>query len=286
MKKVLLVLALFLFCVSVPMVSAVERSPLRVGVGACYMGGAPGAAIDMLSDYPQGLLGVKDLYLRIGLGYADTKGLSITEDKDYRKFTPLYIDAVYYLYEDTYIGGGLNYTVKVSDSETGNIGVDLYLGMENNIGIPAKLVSEIGYSSLRRMDKDAFEGLWLMVGLRFDLVPASTAPAAVTPAPAPEVVPAPAPEVVPVATPETVIKATPEQIAGIRAEITALESKLVKEQDYVAVLDQKIARVTAAGGGKAKLAELASLRADALERVWVTQVGLDNKKALGSMMQQ
>jgi len=280
--KMVFVLAILLFCVSVPMVSsAVERSPLKVGVGACYMGGTPGAAVDMLSE-----IGVKGLYLRLGLGYTDTKSLSITEDKDWRKFTPLYIDAVYYLYEDTYIGGGLNYPVKVSDNDTGNFGVDIYLGMENNIGIPAKLITEIGYSSLRRMDKDAFEGLWLMVGLRYDLVPASTAPAAVTPPPPPPPAPAPAPETVPAATPETVVKATPEQIAGIRAEIIALESELVKEQDYVAVLDQKIARVTAAGGGKAKLAELASLRADALERVWVTQVELDNKKALGSMMQQ
>ena len=170
MKKVLLVVSLFLFCVSVPMVSsAVERSSLRVGAGAFYMGGAPGAAVDMLSDYPQGLLGVKDLYLRVGLGYTDTKSLSVTEDKDNRKFTPLFCDMVYYFDKDMYIGGGLNYSIKVSDSEIGNFGVDLYVGMETEIGIPAKLVSEIGYSSLNRTGKDNFEGLWLMVGLRYGL---------------------------------------------------------------------------------------------------------------------
>ena len=285
MKKVLLVLALLLFCVSVPIVSsAVERSPLRVGIGACYIGGTPGAAIDMLSEF-----GVKGLYLRVGLGYTDTKSLSIGTDKEDRKFTPLYIDAVYYLYEDTYIGGGLNYPVKVSDKDTGNFGVDLYVGMENNIGIPAKLITEIGYSSLRRMDKAAFEGLWLMVGLRFDLVPASAAPAAVTPpapAPAPEVVPAPAPEVAPVASPETVKKATPEQIANLNAVITVLEAELVKEQDYVKVLDQKIESVKAAGGDKTKLAGLDSLRTDAEQRVWIIQAKLDDKKAQKQMLQQ
>jgi hypothetical protein len=149
--------------------SAVERSPLRVGAGAFCIGGTPGAAIDMLSDYPQGLLGVKDLYLRVGLGLTDSKSLSITEDKDYRKFTPLFVDAVYYLDKDIYIGGGLNNSVKVSDSDIGSFGVDLYLGMETEIGIPAKLVSEIGYSSLNRLGKDNFEGLWLMVGLRYGL---------------------------------------------------------------------------------------------------------------------
>jgi len=173
MKKVLLVLALLLFCVSVPVVSsAVERAPLRVGegfAGASYIGGTPGTAFDILSDYPQSLLGVKDLYLRVGLGYTDTKSLSISAGKDYRKFMPLYIDAVYYLYENIYIGGGLNYPIKVSDKDTGNIGVELYVGRETEIGFPVKLTSEIGYSSLRRMNKDAFEGLWLMVGLRYDL---------------------------------------------------------------------------------------------------------------------
>jgi len=281
MKKVLLVVSLFIFCVSVPMVSsAVERSPLRIGAGACYIGGTPGVAIDMLSE-----LGVKDLYLRVGLGYTDTKSLSVTEDKDNRKFLPLFVDAVYYLDKNSYIGGGLNFPLKVSDSDVGSFGVDLYLGMENDIGIPAKLISEIGYSSLNRLGKDNFEGLWLMVGLRFDLAPVSKAPAAVTPPPPPPA-PAPAPEVAPVPAPETVKKTTPEEMMAIRAEIAALEAELKKAQDYVTVLDQKIARVTAAGGDKAKLADLNYLRADAAQRAWVTQVQLDSKKAQESTMQQ
>jgi len=304
MKKVL-VLSLLLLCFTVSMVYAVERSPLRVGVGGCYIGGTPGVAIDMLSDTQ-----IKDLYLRVGLGLTDSKAESLlSENKDYRKFTPLFCDAVYYLDKNSYIGGGLNYSLKVSDSEIGNFGVDLYLGMENDIGIPAKLVTEIGYSSLNRLGKDNFEGCWLMVGLRYDLVPVSNAPAAVTPtpapapapAPAPEVAPAPAPEVVPapivapaatpevapVATPETVTppapKATPEELAAIRAEIAGLEADLVKAQSYVNTLDQKIA---AAAGDQAKLSTLNSLKSDAVLRVNTVQQQLDSKKAQESTMQQ
>jgi len=272
MKKTL-VLSIMVFCVFVPPVMAADRPEQVLSIGAGYFGGMPGASIDLMSHVPKSVLGTNDLYIRVGLAGTDSKVL--TPEKDWRKFLPLYIDAVYYLYEGTYIGAGLNYPIKVTDKETGNTGGEIYLGMDMDIGIIGKAYIEAGWGALRRSEGDHFEGLQGMIGWRYDLVPASTAPAAVTPPPPP----APTPEVAPVATPETVTKATSEQIASLEAEITALEAELVKAQDYVKVLDQKIANVKAAGGNKAKLADLAYLRTAASERVWVTQVKLDAKKA-------
>jgi hypothetical protein len=290
MKK-FLVLSIMIFCVFVPLAIAANRPDQVLSLGAGYFGGMPGLSIDLMSHVPRSVLGTNDLYIRVG--FAGTDSNVLTPDKDWRKFLPLYVDAVYYLYGDTYFGIGLNYPIKVTDDEVGNIGGEAYLGMDMDIGILGKAYIEAGWGALRRTEGDHFEGLHGMIGWRYDLIPASEAPAAVTPpppppapAPAPEVVPAPSPEVAPAATPETVTKATPEQIARIQAEITALEAELVKAQDYVKVLDQKIARVTAAGGDKAKLADLNYLRADAAQRAWVTQVQLDSKKAQESTMQQ
>jgi len=318
--KIKYILVIILFCAFVLPAAAAGRPEQVIGLGAGYFGGMPGASIDLFTHIPGSWLGTNDLYSRVGLAVADSRAL--TPDKDWCRFIPLYIDAVYYLQEDMYIGTGLNYPLKVSENETGNIGYELYLGMEKDTGIMGKIFGEIGCGSLRRSEGDPFEGLQCMIGWRYDAIPAPAAAKAVIEETRENTIAEALPSSSPVlsatqeinALPPSVpvlsvtqeintlppsvpvlsvtqetnalppsIPASTQEINSVTAEIEALGAELIKAQDYVALLDNKIEKATGSGDNK-KLSNLNYLKSDAVDRVKLINSQIEEKKAKGSLL--
>jgi len=170
MNKIL-VLFVMVLCMFASSALAAGRPDQVLSVGAGYFGGMLGGSSDLMLHVPGSLLGTNDLYIRAGL--AGTDSYVVAPAKVWHTFLSLYVDAVYYFYEDKYIGAGFNYPIRVSDNETGDTGSEIYFGMDMNMGIIGKTYIEAGWGSLRLTDGDQYEGLQCMIGWRYDLAPAS-----------------------------------------------------------------------------------------------------------------
>jgi hypothetical protein len=125
--------------------------------GAYALGG------DLIYRMP--VLGLKRVYLKAGMAIVDTK--SLTPTMAWRKFAPLQLDGILYLSDIYYVGGGINYPVKVSDGLTPNWGAQVYIGANHYTG-DGRLYADFGYSVLRIKDHPSFKGMHAMVGYRYD----------------------------------------------------------------------------------------------------------------------
>jgi len=107
---------------------------------------------------------------KLGLGYASGN------DKNSNNFkaVPIYFDGVISLPMggmDTYIGGGLNYTVKVGAAGTGQLGGEAYVGIQGDLGLAggSKTYAQVGVGALRSSNRSTGLSLQLLVGQKIML---------------------------------------------------------------------------------------------------------------------
>ncbi len=111
---------------------------------------------DVILDDPIGMgewvgLSKKAVKYRIGLGYTQGKD---TKEKEW-KSVPIFVDGLIMIPAEalegieSYIGGGLNYVVTRSGSKSGDLGGQIYVGMQGDIGLGGKSFVELGYEILR-----------------------------------------------------------------------------------------------------------------------------------------
>jgi hypothetical protein len=113
-------------------------------------------------------LSEKAISYRIGLGGAS--GNDINDNTI--KAIPLFVDGILNLPADmmggleTYVGGGLNYTLYGTDRKVGTYGAEIFVGMQGDIGLGSKSMLEVGYEAVRCGDtnKRSAKGLSIMVG--------------------------------------------------------------------------------------------------------------------------
>lgn len=141
-----------------------------------YMAGSnslTGIRGDFILDDPLALggivgLGANAVNYRLGLGYMtgkDNNGASMTA-------IPLLFDGVLNLPADmlggvqSYIGGGVNYTVYGSEKTAGTYGGQVFLGFQGDIGLGGNSYAELGYSIVRSGNtvKHSAKGLSIAVG--------------------------------------------------------------------------------------------------------------------------
>ena len=260
MKKLFVVLATVVFCLSLPSAASAERANQMISIGGGCFGNMTAAGAEILYRRPFNFFDSDNVYGKMGLAVADS--LNIYPAKDWRRFLLLYVDGIIYYSDNAYLGGGLNFPLKVSDDEVGNLGGELYLGVDLPIYHRGKIYAELGYSIVRRINFERYEGVHFMVGWRYELVPA--------PAPkkeaATEIQPAepavPSPEAAAIEIRSASAEAQREKTMS---EIIELKGELEKAENYVSQLDNKIVK---AKNGKAtkKVLELKTLKLDAVMR--------------------
>jgi LysM repeat protein len=141
-----------------------ERPKQMIGLGGGFFGGMSGAMSEM------DLLMSEDLYLRVGIAVTDS--LNLSPNKDWRRFAPLCFDAVYYFDRNYYFGGGLNYSIKISDDERPSLGGEAFIGLEFPVYDRHRIYGELGYSVAARAVGESFGGLHLLFGWRYEIIPA------------------------------------------------------------------------------------------------------------------
>lgn len=155
---------LLVFLVFSSQAFSAEKIQWAVGGSAGMFGGAYAVRGEVLYRLPK-MYGIDNIYLRVGLGIADTNNVA---NMAWRKFVPLCVDGIMYLSDNVYVGGGLNYPLKISDGLTANWGAELFLGADMESG-PGKVYLEAGYSALRAQNQASFKGIHALVGYRYDL---------------------------------------------------------------------------------------------------------------------
>lgn len=257
---VLGILFIFLFSYSV----AGERPERAISIGGGVFGGMTSAAAEMLFKLPQGALPLNNIYLRVGMAVTDSTNL--TPVKDWRRFAPLYIDGILYYSDNLYFGGGLNFPLVVSDDEKGNLGGEVFIGAELIMYPRSKVYTEIGYSIVRRLEYERFEGLHFIVGWRYDIVPAKEEEKPAEMEKAQE-------QAAEMTKPALDVVHKPPASSNT-AESEALQSELAKIREYIDALDNRINKARRAGNNK-KVAELKTLKQDALERARIVKEKID-----------
>jgi hypothetical protein len=258
--NIFFVLAVAVFCLSLSIAASAEMAGQMISIGGGCFGGMTGAAAEILYHRPFNFLDSDKIYGKMGLAVADS--LNIYPTKDWRRFLLLYIDGVMYFYGNTYLGGGLNFPIKVSDDEVGNLGGEVYLGMDLPIYHRGKIYAELGYSIVRRLNFERYEGVHFMVGWRYELVPASAPKkeAATEIQPAKPAIPSPEAAAI-----EITPSSAEAQREKIMSEMTELTGELEKTENYISQLDKKIVKAKSAKAVK-KVLELKTLKLDAIMR--------------------
>jgi len=255
-----------ILCASVGSFS-IERPKQTISIGGGTFGGMAAAMFD--TNY----IVLDNMFIKVGLDVSDSANLS--PNKDWRRYAALCVDAVYYYSDYSYYGVGANYPLKISDDEQPAPGGEVYLGMDIPIYHRGKIYVEAGYSSLGRAVGEAFGGLHLLAGWRYDLVPApATKKEAAT-----EIQPIKPAISSPEAAAIEVRSASAEaQRKNIMSEIIELKGELGKAENYVSQLDNKIVK---AKNGKAtnKVLELKTLKLDAVMRVQSIKEQIKEKEA-------
>ena len=253
-RKTLISLIVFISVVLFDRSFASTKATQMISVGGGCFGAMNAANADVLYLLPEGILPLSDLYLKAGISLADSRNLA--PSKDWLRFAVLYVDGMFYLTDHLYIGGGINYPLKVSDDRMGSLGGEAYIGTSFQFYERNNMFIEGGYSVVSSVGSDPFEGLDLLAGWRFDLTPVSEEKG-IGPAPIEPVVAAPS-------TPEPVaVVPTKESISA--AENEKLREELIKVQDYIQLLDKKILDAVK-NNNAAKVLELTQLKDDALWR--------------------
>lgn len=206
-----------------------DRGERLVSIGGGSFAGAVAIGGEMLFDFPGKMLARNDIYLRLGLTMADNKNLD-SLDK-WRKYAPLSLDGVYFISETVYAGAGLNYPLKVSDDRNGDLGYQLFVGMDLNMDSRNSLYSELGYGVLRSLNDEATSGLHLIFGWRYDLIPAKKSEVEIV---------APPPSVVQPVIATPAIDTRSEEMERAKTEVRALETELVQVGSYIDSLSEKI----------------------------------------------
>lgn len=133
-----------------------------LGINTCASGGyLMGKSLmvgrgDLILEDPLGLgsivgLGAKAVNYRVGLGYGTGKDAS----NNNMTALPLFIEGILNLPADlmggieSYIGGGVNYTLYGTDRKTGTYGIQALAGVKGDIGLGGKSFVEVGYSVIR-----------------------------------------------------------------------------------------------------------------------------------------
>ena len=231
MKNGLVLVLLSIFSVASAGGSFAGAGALQmISVGGGYFGSMAAVEAEMLYLLPKGMFPVNsDTYLKVGIALADSKNLS--PEKDWRRFAALYVDGVLPLTGMVYIGGGLNYPLKVSDGEVGNLGGEAYFGANFYAYDRNNIYAEAGYGVMRRMWYDRFEGFDFIFGWRYELTPAPKEKAGEGKISEPDVIP-----IAGAAKDESVATlSTKESVSVIK-----LQDELERVRNYIFLLDNKI----------------------------------------------
>jgi len=175
MKRISIFALILMFVIGPCLAVLSAERPERVtGIGAGFFAGMSGISGELLFHVPKARFNTNDLYFRLGIALTDS--VNLTPGQSWRRFTPLYMDGIYYFTDDAYFGAGLNVPLKVSDDETGTAGGQLFLGSDLKIDPLGKIYGEVGYSTLNMLGSKSFAGLYLTFGWRsdFDLIGAMT----------------------------------------------------------------------------------------------------------------
>jgi len=272
-NKIFFVLAAVVFCLTLSSDASAEMAKQMISIGGGCFGNMTAAGAEILYHRPFNFLDSDNIYGKMGLAVADS--LNMYPAKDWRRFLLLYVDGIMYYTDNAYFGGGLNFPLKVSDDEVGNLGGEIYLGMDFPFYHRSKIYAELGYSMVRRINFERYEGVHFMVGWRYELVPAPAPKkeAAIAIQPAEPAVPSPE-----VAAIEVRSASAEAQREKVMSEITELTGELEKSENYVMQLDNKIVK---AKNGKAtkKVLELKTLKLDAVMRVQSIKEKIKDKAA-------
>ena len=243
---------IFLLILSYAALSA-DQFERTLGLGGGVFAGMSGIKGDLSFCLP-GMLNMDNFYLSIGLAYTDSKNLS--PKQEWRKLLPLSLDGIFYLSENAYIGGGLNYPLIVSDNETPDNGSEIFLGAEFKMDPTKRIYAEVGYSIVRMVNKSPFKGASFILGLRHDI---ATPPIASI---RDEVVKVPKEKLKKIKSEMKELEAEMRTVLEkIKTEIKELEIELWRVGKYVDLLGEKIDKVQKAESVKEDL-EFRSLRDD------------------------
>lgn len=146
-----------------------------LNTGKGKINGGLGARADLVVDDMIGvgsLIGVSKDAVKYKIGLGGFYGADI--NNNLIKAIPLYLDGVLNLPAgwmgglETYVGGGLNYTLYGSGRTTGSYGAQAYLGMKTDLGLGlGKTSFELGWSAIRAngsTPKLSAKGLTLSIG--------------------------------------------------------------------------------------------------------------------------
>jgi hypothetical protein len=99
-------------------------------------------------------------------------GLCQSEDMSTR-YAPIHVDCIlnfpagWFTGVENYLGGGLNYVLRMTGPETGTIGAEIFYGVESR-GFGGMLFGEMGYGALRSTQVPSHRGISVMLGYRRD----------------------------------------------------------------------------------------------------------------------
>jgi len=255
-----------ILCASVGSFS-IERPKQTISIGGGTFGGMAAAMFD--TNY----IVLDNMFIKVGLDVSDSANLS--PNKDWRRYAALCVDAVYYYSDNSYFGLGANYPLKISDDEQPAPGGEVYLGMDLPIYHRGKIYVEAGYSSLGRAVGEAFGGLHLLAGWRYDIVPApSPNKAAISESPPAETA-VPSPEAAAI---EVRSASAEAQRKKVMSEIIELKGELEKAENYVSQLDKKIVKAKSDNAVK-KVLELKTLKLDVILRAQSIKDKIKEKEA-------
>jgi len=117
---------------------------------------------------------VQDSYLRLGMYLADSKYTLTTQPQ--LRFLPVSIDGIYYINDNAYFGGGVNYPLKISGGLSGAIGFQLFFGIELDANKNGKFFAESGFSELKPLNADSYRGSYAVFGYRYFITSAAEKP--------------------------------------------------------------------------------------------------------------
>ena len=266
-KSVFIWVVLFVFVFASVSVAS-ERAERMLSVAGGTFAGMYGAVGEIVFHLSQERFNTDSLYLRLGLSVTDSKNLSPAQD--WRRFMPICIDGVYYLSSNVYAGGGINYPLKVSDSDTGDFGYQAFVGADFKGASRGGIYTELGYSIIRRLNKDPFAGINFVAGWRYDLIPGM--PSKKTK----EVIKTVAPKVKAPVKEVTRIKITKQNLVNSKAEIDGVKEELAKVGEYIDLLTVKIYDARRSND-IAKSLELKWLKEGALERARLLRTDMNEK---------
>ena len=118
--------------------------------------------------------------------------------------------------------------LKVSDDETGELGYEVFLGTDFKVSPRGKIYTEVGYSVLRRLNKDPFAGLHFIAGWRYDLVQVYEVSLVDSDAPVTKIV---VDDVVAEGEGRKEIKKDPRYVASIEKKLDEVLNKIMELED-------------------------------------------------------